>query len=70
MLGREHTGSCESCGDPFTTTPHVDHDHATGVVRGYLCLGCNTGLGNFKDDPERLYAAIQYLQKAENRTRE
>lgn len=69
-LGRDHTGFCESCGDPFMGTPHVDHDHSTGRARGYLCLGCNTGLGNFKDDPVRLAAAIAYLQKAENRTGE
>lgn len=56
------SGSCESCGDPVEN-PHADHDHSTGLVRGYLCVACNRGIGLFRDDPVRLRAAAAYLER-------
>jgi hypothetical protein len=41
----------------------VDHNHATGSIRGLLCHDCNTTLGKFNDEVEMFYKAIDYLEK-------
>lgn len=63
----EQGGVCAICGtDEWPgkdNRPHVDHDHSTGRVRGILCSHCNHGLGKFRDDPKRLRAAAEYLER-------
>ena len=60
-------GACAICGHSDTSKPNffpvVDHCHTTGKVRGLLCMGCNQGLGKFKDSADRLFSAIAYLSK-------
>lgn len=64
---------CAICGKPFpqdgsaTRSIHTDHCHDTGRVRGLLCKDCNNGLGNFKDNPDRLRDAASYLDKHSER---
>jgi len=41
----------------------VDHCHTTNKVRGLLCGACNRALGLFKDDPEYLLKAYQYIKE-------
>jgi hypothetical protein len=42
----------------------VDHDHASGLVRGILCGLCNTGIGALGDNVEGVRRAVEYLQRA------
>lgn len=55
-------GRCAICGEPMRR-PYLDHDHDTGAIRGVLCPSCNTGLGYFRDEAERLEAAAAYLRE-------
>lgn len=44
----------------------LDHNHETNEFRGWLCDGCNSALGKFDDDIQKLQRAIAYL-KGENK---
>ena len=48
------------------STPYLDHDHKTHIVRGILCLNCNTLLSHAQDDVYLLKAAIKYLNQHRN----
>ena len=53
--------ACAICRRSFDMLEaHVDH-RPGGDVRGILCLNCNSGIGQLRDDPSLLAAAIQYL---------
>lgn len=62
LLSNHHSG-CEICGDEVLSARfHVDHCHDTGKIRGILCNGCNSGLGFFRENIERMEKGIQYLR--------
>lgn len=57
---------CKEEFEPFTPgtpsggrkPPCVDHDHATGQIRGLLCRGCNTAEGWVNKQYENLQAYL------------
>lgn len=54
-------GACAICLEVPDTPLSIDHCHSTGVVRGLLCMHCNTSIGRLADDIDRLRRAIRYL---------
>lgn len=63
----EQGGVCAICKQPETEGKMgkltMDHDHETGYNRQILCGMCNRGLGHFKDNPELLRAAANYIEE-------
>lgn len=65
----DQKGVCYICKNPETEIRKgkllalcVDHCHATGAVRGLLCVACNSGIARFKDDPALMRAAASYIE--------
>jgi hypothetical protein len=61
------TGACWICREPEPVAGRrlaVDHDHATGAVRGFLCSRCNNVLGRMRDSADLLRAAADYLDRS------
>lgn len=71
-LNAAQGGLCLSCEQPETAIGNggevmalaVDHDHATGAIRGLLCRNCNITLGRHDDDPEVFDNLARYLRRA------
>jgi hypothetical protein len=61
----EQNNKCGICKIELNTDTkaHIDHCHATGIVRGILCQKCNQALGLFKDSIPSLKSAQKYLEK-------
>jgi recombination endonuclease VII len=60
MMARQH-GACALCERKFKKLC-VDHCHKTRKLRRLLCARCNTGLGNFDDDPALLRKGADYVE--------
>src|ERR1043166_3270839 len=62
----EQDGCCAICKEPESGNKNqklsADHCHESGVFRGLLCNRCNRAMGLFRDDPEILEAAANYLR--------
>lgn len=50
-------------GQPRLQTWVLDHCHDSDTFRGWVCGNCNTGLGGFKDNPNNVSRAYEYLIK-------
>lgn len=57
---QKETRITKSTGEPQPLS--VDHDHASGDVRGLLCGDCNRMIGLGKNSPSILRAAAEYLE--------
>lgn len=60
-------GACAVCKqddrDRLGRRLHVDHDHISGRVRGLLCTRCNNAIGHARENPGRLRALADYLDR-------
>lgn len=56
----EPSSSCQICGCTDRKLV-LDHCHSTNSFRGWLCNGCNIGLGFLGDNVKSLERAISYL---------
>lgn len=55
---------CELCGYvPRKGSLCLDHDHATGKFRGWLCIGCNSAIGRLGDTLISLLQAVAYIYR-------
>lgn len=61
VCGADNSGSVNK--DGTFRSMFVDHDHATGKVRGLLCRSCNSALGYAHDNPEVLMKLAEYLNR-------
>jgi len=60
---KPENGQCAIC-DRIPDMLVLDHDHATGAFRGYLCRECNLGLGKLGDNLESILKVVAYLRGA------
>jgi len=59
---KKQNNKCPICNRSFDIIKKtVDHNHLNEKIRSILCHQCNSGLGFFDDNIERLNNAINYL---------
>lgn len=61
------TSFCECCLESKEPKQlYLDHCHDTLAFRGWLCNGCNLGIGSLGDTIESLERALLYLKRETN----
>ena len=64
-LYKKQGGCCAICKEHQSRLKKrlcVDHHHASGDVRGLLCVSCNNAIGLLKDDALNCFRASKYLR--------
>lgn len=62
----KQSGCCAMCKKPqvkFKKRFAIDHNHKTGKVRGLLCSACNSTLGWYENNKDKI---INYLERDSN----
>lgn len=60
QMSENQINKCLICKNEYPLV--VDHCHTSEKVRGLLCSECNSGLGLFKENPDYLLGAIEYIK--------
>jgi hypothetical protein len=65
-LRAKQNGCCAVCGKPESAKRNlaIDHDHETGVIRGLLCVSCNTLIGRLEANEKLLPLVLAYLKRS------
>ena len=61
LIKQDHR--CAICRKGYNRSLHVDHNHATGSIRGLLCFKCNAAIGYIDDNPEVARTMAIYLEE-------
>lgn len=66
FLWERQKGKCLCCGvslrDLTERSPHIDHCHETGKIRGLLCHYCNTSLGIIHESHAHAISLANYIK--------
>lgn len=67
QMRNAQAGVCKICGEALPENKPgrftcIDHNHESGVIRGLLCIECNSGIGFFKEDASLLAKASDYVK--------
>lgn len=63
LILEDQNGVCAICSNPPNGKRLcVDHNHDTDEIRGLLCDKCNQAIGLFRDNPEYMILAAEYIQ--------
>lgn len=67
MMFKSQDGCCAICNRKDNKKRlAIDHCHNTGIIRGLLCVKCNTALCLLKEDISIFQKAQEYLLKNKN----